>query len=49
MLNGTKEDVAALQGRMEERRLRARLEKVPEPRVRRTCACGFRRPGVVGG
>ena len=31
VLNGTKEDVAMLQTRMEERRLRAKLGKVPEP------------------
>lgn len=33
VLNGTKEDVAMLQTRMEERRLRAKLGKVPEPWV----------------
>lgn len=31
VLNGTKEDVETLKGRMEERRLRAKLEKVTEP------------------
>lgn len=31
VLNGTKEDVETLKGRMEERRLRAKLGKVAEP------------------
>lgn len=31
MLNGSKEDVEVLKSRMEERRLRAKLEKVPRP------------------
>ena len=41
MLNGTKEDVQALKGRMEERRLRARLEKVTRaPRARLPASSG---------
>ncbi|KAM5304011.1 replication termination factor 2 [Glossophaga mutica] len=46
VLNGTKEDVAALQGRMEERRLRARLgKKAKKPKA----AEAVSKPGVGEG
>lgn len=52
VLNGTKEDVETLKKRMEERRLRAKLEKVnaPEPAVNESAtsadAAQPRRPGL---
>lgn len=47
MLNGTKEDVEMLKTRMEERRLRAKLEKVMRVRVCPSARCKLPWPQQV--